>query len=149
MVIAIGSDHGGFRLKTRIIAHFTDLQFDDVGTDAMESCDYSDYARLVAERVVRGHAQRGIVICGSGLGVSIAANKIRGIRAALCCNEYMAEMSRRHNDANILALGERVLGEELALSIVKRWLETPFDGGRHQRRIDKVMSLEHADNKHS
>ncbi len=146
MKIAIGSDHGGFQLKMHLIDHFSAHQFDDVGTHSADSCDYPDYARLVGEKVAGGMTELGIIICGSGIGVSIAANKVKGIRAALCCNEYMAEMSRRHNDANVLALGERVLGSDLAVAIVRRWLETPFDGGRHQRRIDKINAMDCADN---
>lgn len=145
MKIAIGSDHGGFRLKKLIIEHFKEMTFDDAGTMTADSCDYPDYARIVAEKVATGKAERGIVVCGSGIGVAITANKVKGVRAALCTNEFMAEMSRRHNDANVLALGERVLGSDLALAIVKRWIETPFEGGRHQRRIDKISALEDAD----
>ena len=142
MKIAIGSDHGGIKLKRFIISHFKELSFDDVGTYSEESCDYPDIVPKVGYKVVKGDADFGIVICGSGIGASIVANKIKGIRAALCMNEYMAEMSRRHNDANILALGERVIGTDLAVAIVKRWLESPFDGDRHQRRIDKITKLE-------
>lgn len=145
MKIAIGSDHGGINLKETIIKNFTTVEFVDIGTHSNESCDYPDYAVLVGTAVADGLADRGIVVCGSGIGVSIAANKVKGIRAALCVNEYMAEMSRRHNDANVLALGERILGNDLALAIVKRWLETPFDGGRHQARIDKISAMESAD----
>jgi ribose 5-phosphate isomerase B len=142
MIIAIASDHAGLALKKKIIAHFHEVAFDDLGTHSDESCDYPDYAAAAAEKVASGQAQRGIVICGSGIGVSMTANKVRGIRAALCFNEYMAEMSRRHNDSNILALGARVIGEDIALRIVEIWIRTPFDGGRHQRRIDKLMALE-------
>lgn len=142
MKIVIASDHGGFKLKEAIIQHFKDLQFDDVGTHTEESCDYPDYIARACVKIQSGEAEQGIVICGTGIGASIAANKMQGIRAALCCNEFMAEMSRRHNNANVLALGARVLGDELAICIVERWLASPFEGGRHQRRIDKIHQLE-------
>jgi ribose 5-phosphate isomerase B len=140
--IGIASDHGGFKLKEAIIRHFTAIQFDDVGTHSVDSCDYPDYIAKVCAKIQNGEIEFAIVICGTGIGASIAANKMQGIRAALCCNEYMAEMSRRHNDTNVLALGARVLGDELALRIVERWLASSFDGGRHQRRIDKIHELE-------
>ena len=142
MKIGIASDHGGFRLKEAILRHLTTIQFDDVGTHSEDSCDYPDYVAKVCAKIQSGEIQLAIVICGTGIGASIAANKMQGIRAALCCNEYMAEMSRRHNDANVLALGGRVLGDELALRIVERWLASSFEGGRHQRRIDKIHDLE-------
>jgi len=129
-------------LKEAIVRHFTAIQFDDVGTHSEDSCDYPDYVAKVCEKIQSGEIQFAVVICGTGIGASIAANKMQGIRAALCCNEYMAEMSRRHNDANVLALGGRVLGDELAVRIVERWLASSFDGGRHQRRIDKIHDLE-------
>jgi ribose 5-phosphate isomerase B len=140
--IGIASDHGGFKLKEAIIRHFAAIQFDDVGTHTEDSCDYPDYIEKACAKIRSGEIQFAIVICGTGIGASIAANKIQGIRAALCCNEFMAEMSRRHNDANVLALGARVLGDELAIRIVERWLASPFDGGRHQRRIDKIHEIE-------
>ena len=149
MKIAIGSDHGGINLKKLIIEIFDKVEFEDVGTHTDESCDYPDYVAKVGFKVAENKVNCGIVVCGSGIGASIAANKIKGIRAALCCNEYMAEMSKRHNNANILALGERILGTDLALAIVKRWLEATFEGNRHQRRIDKISKLESADNKTS
>jgi ribose 5-phosphate isomerase B len=140
--IGIASDHGGYLLKEAIKRHFTDIGFDDVGTHSDEPCDYPDHVAMVCKKIQEGALERAIVICGTGIGASIAANKIRGVRAALCCHEFMAEMSRRHNDANVLALGARVLGEELAIRIVDRWMATPFEGGRHQRRIDKIHALE-------
>lgn len=140
--IGIASDHGGFALKQFLIRHFSSVNFVDVGTHSEESCDYPDYALLLCEKIRSGELERGIVICGTGIGVSITANKIKGIRAALCLNEYMAEMARRHNNANVLALGARVLGDELAARITEVWLNAPFDSGRHQRRIDKIISLE-------
>lgn len=118
------------------------MEFTDVGTFTEESCDYPDFALSVGRGVAEGTFPLGIVICGSGIGVSISANKVRGVRAALCTNEYMAEMSRRHNDANVLALGARVTGDDLALAIVRRWLGTSFEGGRHARRVGKITEAE-------
>ncbi len=145
MIIGIASDHGGYGLKEAIKHHFQDITFDDSGTHTGESCDYPDYIAAVCKKVSGGNLERAIVICGTGIGASIAANKIRGIRAALCCNEYMAELSRRHNDANVLALGARVLGDEFAFRIIERWIGSSFDGGRHQRRIEKIGELEKTD----
>jgi ribose 5-phosphate isomerase B len=142
MKIAIGSDHAGFRMKNIIISHFTDHEFIDVGTCSEESVDYPDFAVLAGEKVVSGEAEAGIVICGTGIGISIAANKIKGIRAALCLNEFMAEMSRRHNNANVLALGARVIGDDLAVSITNVWLKTPFENGRHEKRVLKIGKIE-------
>lgn len=142
MKIAIASDHAGYRLKSVIINHFREHDFNDVGTHSEDSCDYPDYAKLAGEEVVSGRAEAGIVICGTGVGISIAANKVKGIRAALCFNEFMAEMSRRHNNANVLALGSRVIGEDLALRITEVWLKTGFDGGRHERRVEKIGKIE-------
>ncbi len=142
MKIAIGSDHAGFALKKKIMEHFSDRNFIDVGAHSEESCDYPDFAEAAALKVVNGEADRGIVICGTGIGISIAANKVKGVRAALCCNEFMAEMSRRHNNANMLALAARVTGEGLALRIVETWLAAEFEGGRHERRVDKMGKIE-------
>ncbi len=142
MKIAIGSDHAGFALKQKIMKHFSDHDFLDVGTHSEESCDYPDFAEAAALKVVQGKAQYGIVICGTGIGISIAANKVGGVRAALCCNEFMAEMSRRHNNANVLALAARVTGEGLALRIVEKWLISEFEAGRHERRVDKIGKIE-------
>jgi len=142
MKIAIGSDHAGVRLKKAIMDHFADIEFEDVGTYTEESCDYPDFASEVGFRVRDSKVDGGIVICGTGIGVSIAVNKIRGVRAALCFNGFMAEMTKRHNNANVIALGARVIGEDLAFEIVKRWLEAPFEGGRHMRRVDKIGALE-------
>lgn len=143
-MIAIASDHGGFDLKNYVVKYLSDngFQFEDLGTFNTDSVDYPDYAVKVAEGVAQGKYEKGIVICGTGIGISIAANKIHGIRAALCTDSYMARMSREHNDANILALGGRVIGPELALDIVKTWLETEFLGGKHKRRIDKIADIE-------
>ncbi|HNX23260.1 MAG TPA: ribose 5-phosphate isomerase B [Spirochaetota bacterium] len=142
MKIAIASDHAGFRLKNILKKHFVEYEFIDVGTHTEESCDYPDYAVLAAEKVVSGEAEAGIVICGTGIGISIAANKVKGARAALCCNEFMAEMSRRHNDANILALGARVIGDDLAIRIADVWIKASFEGGRHEKRVLKIGKIE-------
>lgn len=144
MKIALGADHGGFALKDRIAAHLRERGHEvmDFGTGGPESVDYPDYARQTAQAVAAGQCARGIVVCGTGIGVSIAANKVAGIRAALCTDSYMARMSRQHNDANVLALGARVLGEGLALDIVDAWLSAEFEGGRHARRIAKIHEIE-------
>lgn len=143
-MIAIGSDHAGLPLKEEIIKHFREkgIEFKDYGTYTTESVDYSDYGRKVALSVQSGECEKGIVICGTGIGISIAANKVKGIRASLCTNSYMAKMTRMHNDSNILALGQRVTGVGVALDIVDTWLNTSFEGGRHQRRIDKIKDIE-------
>ncbi len=140
--ILIGSDHAGFSLKTFLkeVMEQDGLQVVDVGCAADISCDYPDYARLLCERIQSGEALRGVLICGTGLGMSMAANRFKGIRAALCTSEYQARMSRAHNDANVLIIGGRVTGVEMAVSILRTWLETSFEGGRHQRRIDRIES---------
>jgi ribose 5-phosphate isomerase B len=145
MKLMIGADHGGYALKEVIKQHLIDQGHDvvDAGTgDGETSVDYPDYGRAVAEAVVGGNYERGIVICGTGIGISLAANKVRGARAALCTNGYMARMARAHNDANVLALGGRVIGPELAKEIVDVFLATDFHGGRHARRVDKIMDIE-------
>ncbi|WP_425058661.1 Putative sugar phosphate isomerase YwlF [Sporomusa carbonis] len=144
MKVAIGSDHGGFRLKEEIKVLLTELgvEYQDFGTYTQESVDYPDISRQVAESVAKGEYERGIIVCGTGIGVSIAANKVKGIRAALCNDVFSAQMSREHNDANILTLGERVIGPGLARMIVEVWLKTEFAGGRHARRVEKLMELE-------
>ena len=142
MRIAIGSDHAGVQLKRQIKAALDSVDFIDVGAHSEESCDYPDYAAEVARTVLDGGADAGIVICGTGIGASITANKFAGVRAALCQNEFMAEMARRHNNANVLALGARVTGQDLAIRIVERFLASEFDGGRHQRRLDKITAIE-------
>jgi len=138
--IAIGSDHGGFRLKETIIKHLRgmNIEFQDFGTYDEESCDYPEYAKKVASVVAEGGFNKGILVCGTGIGVSIVANKIKGIRAALCCDTFSAKASRAHNNANILCLGQRVIGEGLALDIVDAWLESEFEAGRHKIRVDKI-----------
>lgn len=144
-MLAIGSDHGGYELKEEIKS-FLDkekIEYKDFGTCSKESVDYSDIGRLVAEAVASGEYEQGIIICGTGIGISIAANKVPGIRAALCTNTYMARMAKEHNNANILAIGGRVLGVEVALDVVKTFLETSFSGeSRHQGRIDKIKQIE-------
>lgn len=146
MKIAIGSDHGkAFALKQKMVAYLKELghEVDDKGTDSAESCDYPDYARPVAEDVAAKKADRGIVICTTGIGVSIVANKVKGIRAALCFNTEMARLTREHNDSNVLALGAAVVDEETAKEIVKIWLSTDFSNEeKHVRRIGKISKLE-------
>ena len=138
--IAVGSDHGGFELKQLIIKFLHEIgqDVDDVGCYDSQSVDYPDYADKVCAKVKNGVCERGILICGTGIGISIAANRHRDIRAALCHESYTARMSREHNNANVLCLGGRVLGQEIALDVVGTWLETEFAGGRHQRRLDKL-----------
>ncbi len=145
MKIAIAADHGGYELKEKIkeylesiYANDKDVEILDIGTDSDASVDYPMYGKKCAEKVASGQAQKGIVICGTGIGISIAANKVKGIRCALCTNEKMAEMSRKHNDANMLALGGRITDPDTALRIVDVWLKTEFEGGRHKRRVDML-----------
>ena len=145
MKITIGSDHGAVELKeeVKMVLHeFEDVRVTDVGTFGTESVDYPDIAEKVCADVVSGKADRGIVLCGTGIGISIAANKIDGIRAALCGDVYSAIMSRKHNDANVLAMGGRVTGIGPAGEIVRAWVCTEFEGGRHARRVDKIMARE-------
>ncbi len=144
MLVAIGSDHGGFNLKEEIKKMFAEqnIQFVDFGTHSAESIDYPEIAQKVSQAVISKECTCGIIICGTGIGVSIAANKIKGIRAALCHDVFSAQMSREHNDANILTMGERVIGPGLACLIVSTWLTTEFAGGRHGRRVDKISQLE-------
>ena len=145
MKIGIGCDHGGFDLKEAIVAHLREEghEVKDFGTFDKSSVDYPDYAVMVAESVARGECERGIVICTTGIGVSIAANKVHGIRCALVTDEYSAKMTREHNDANVLALGANVTAVVRAMGIVDIWLNEPFSHGeRHQRRIDKISAYE-------
>lgn len=144
-MIAIGSDHAGFEMKTVVLNYLVEkgCTYKDFGThDPDTSVDYPDFGRDVALAVKSGECDKGIVICGTGIGISIAANKIPGIRAALCTDTYMARMSREHNNANILALGGRVTGSGLAVEIVKVWLESEFKADRHKKRVDKISALE-------
>lgn len=144
MLVAIGSDHGGFQLKEEIKKLLTEenIAFEDFGTHSAQSVDYPDIAQTVGEAVVSGQYTRGILICGTGIGISIAANKIKGIRAALCHDVFSAKMTREHNDTNVLAMGERVIGPGLARMIVSTWLATDFVGGRHAARVEKISQLE-------
>lgn len=144
MHIYIGSDHGGYNLKKKIIEVFSSegYELEDMGTNSLDSCDYPVYAKRVCDKVVETNS-KGILVCGTGIGMSIAANKINGIRAALCSDTFSARMTREHNDSNVLCLGERVTGQDLALDIVKIWLETPFSNGeRHVGRINLIKELE-------
>lgn len=143
MKIVLACDHGGFELKEAVREHLTKKGYEvnDIGVYDTNSVDYPDYGKKAAE-LVAGSDDKGIVICGTGIGISIAANKVHGIRCALCTNEYMARMSRMHNDANMLALGNRVIGQGVALDIVDVWLSTEFEGGRHLNRIKKMMEIE-------
>ena len=143
-MIAIGSDHGGYELKNHIIKHLEEkgIELNDVGCFSEDSVDYPDIAKAVGEAVASGECDRGILICGTGIGISIAANKIKGIRAALCSDVYSAKMTKEHNNANIICMGGRVIGRELAFMIVDTWLSAEFQGGRHQARIDKIHALE-------
>ena len=145
MKIAIGCDHGAVDLRNALIPYLEELghSVQNVGTFTKDSCDYADYAQQAAMAVANGEADRGIVLCTTGIGVSIAANKVKGIRCALLSDVMSARMTREHNDTNMMALGAAVVGQGLAFEIVKTWLETPFSHGeRHQRRIDKVMAIE-------
>jgi ribose 5-phosphate isomerase B len=139
-----GSDHAGLALRGEAVkaAREAGLEVEDLGPFSGESVDYPDYARAVAEGVAAGRAKLGILVCGTGIGMSIAANKVKGIRAAHCTTEFEARMARAHNDANVLCLGERVVGLGLGAAIVKAFLETPFEGGRHARRVEKMKDLE-------
>ena len=143
-MISIASDHGGYRLKEHIKAYLTakGLNVLDCGCDSEESCDYPIFGKAAAQAVADGRCDRGIVICTTGIGISITANKVRGVRCALCSDPWSAEMTRRHNDANMLAMGAGVVGPLLARQILEAFLTHDFEGGRHQRRVDKMMALE-------
>lgn len=144
MKIAVGADHAGYQLKDQIREHLEQkgITVQDAGTNSSESVDYPDYARSVGQEVSHGRADLGILVCGSGIGMAIAANKVEGIRAAHVSSEYEAQMSREHNNANVLALGARILNAEQALGIVDKWLATQFAGGRHERRVEKISEIE-------
>lgn len=144
MKIAIASDHGGFALKQQIMEYLASLgyEYKDFGCYTADSMDYPDIAFPTAQAVASGEFERGILICGTGIGVSICANKVKGIRCALCSDVVSAELTRQHNDSNMLAMGGRIIGVEVAKAIVKTWLATEFTGGRHQRRIDKISACE-------
>ncbi|HIY31590.1 MAG TPA: ribose 5-phosphate isomerase B [Candidatus Mediterraneibacter avicola] len=144
MKIGIGNDHSALELKAEIIGFLKEKGYEivDFGTNSTESCDYPIYGEKVARAVAAGEVEKGILICGTGLGISLAANKVEGIRAVVCSEPFTAKMSRAHNNCNILALGARVVGAELAKMIVDTWLSTEFEGGRHQRRVDMIMDIE-------
>ena len=144
MKLAIGADHGGYVLKQEIVEFLKkigNIEVVDHGTSGPESVDYPDYGKTVSEAVSNGSADRGILICGTGIGMSIVANRFPKVRAALCHDNFTARMSRLHNDANVLVMGERVIGRGVALDIVKAWLETEFEGSRHARRLQKIEEL--------
>ena len=144
-MIAIGSDHGGFALKQKVIAHLREkgMEVKDFGTDSTASCDYPDFGRLAAQAVASGACEKGIVICTTGIGISITANKVPGIRCALCHDSTSARLTREHNDANVLALGAGMIGENVAMDIVDTFFSTPFsEGERHIRRIEKIREAE-------
>jgi ribose 5-phosphate isomerase B len=142
--IAIASDHGGFNLKESIIAHLlnTGWEVDDLGPHNGDSVDYPDFGIKLAEEVADKKVDRGIVICGTGIGMSIVVNRYPGVRGTLCSDVFTAKLCREHNDSNILVMGGRVIGEGLAAEIVNTWLNTPFEGGRHQRRLDKINQID-------
>ncbi|WP_096203042.1 ribose 5-phosphate isomerase B [Bacillus sp. FJAT-45350] len=144
MKVVIGSDHGGFSIKEEIKALMDEMgiKYEDVGCDCTTSVDYPDYAVPVAEKVANEEADRGILICGTGIGMSIAANKVKGIRCALVHDLFSAKATREHNDSNVLAMGERVIGPGLAREIAKVWLETEYEGGRHANRVGKITEYE-------
>jgi len=144
MKVAIGCDHAGLSLKNDITHVLKELaiEWEDVGTKTEESVDYPDFGERVAELVSNGKMERGILICGTGIGMSIVANKFPGVRAALCCEAFSATMSRLHNDANLLVLPGRIIDGKTAADIVKVWFTTPFEGGRHQKRLDKIKAIE-------
>ena len=144
MKLSIGADHRGFQAKERMKAFLAELGHEamDCGTDSTKPCDYPDVAYPAAKAVAEGKAELGILFCGTGIGMSIAANKVRGIRAALCHDEVSVDMARRHNDAKVLCLPADLLGEKQMTKIIRIFLETPFDGGRHERRVNKVTNIE-------
>ncbi|QHI72031.1 ribose 5-phosphate isomerase B [Aminipila terrae] len=143
MKIAMACDHGGLELKENIKKYLEKqgVEVLDLGTNTTDSVDYPEYGKACGEAVISGKADRGIVCCGTGIGISIAANKVKGIRCALCTDEHMAEMTRKHNDANILAMGGRTTDLETAKKITQTWLDTEFEGGRHQRRVDMLNNM--------
>lgn len=150
MTIAIGCDHAGVELKNELLSLLNNLriQYIDYGTDSPESVDYPDFGEKVSDAVSSGKIESGILICGTGIGMSIVANKFPGVRASLCNDLFTAKMSRLHNDANILVIGGRIVGKDLAKEIVKTWVSTPFEGNRHCRRLDKITKIEERLKKH-
>ncbi|MHC1724241.1 MAG: ribose 5-phosphate isomerase B [Aminipila sp.] len=143
MKIAMACDHGGLELKESIKKYLEEqgIEVLDLGTNTTDSVDYPEYGKACGEAVASGNAERGIVCCGTGIGISIAANKVKGVRCALCTDTHMAEMTRKHNDANILAMGGRILDVDTAKKITQTWLDTEFEGGRHQRRVDMLNNM--------
>ena len=143
MKISLGTDHAGFRYKEKVKAFLTELghEMKDFGTFSEESVDYPVFIRPTAEAVARGECDRGIVFGGSGNGEAMVANKVHGVRCALCWNEEVARLSRQHNDANVLSLGQRVIAEDLVFKIVRVWIDTPFEGGRHQKRVEQLNAM--------
>ena len=144
MKIAIGCDHAGPALKAEVLAYLDEIgvEYVDLGVQEGEKCDYPDKAQEVCEKVTSGECEMAVLICGTGIGISMAANKVKGIRAACCSDYFSAKYTRAHNDANVLCFGARVVGAGLACELVKVFLETPFEGGRHQRRVDKIHAIE-------
>ena len=138
--IAIACDHAGFALKEQIKAQFKNIQWQDCGTNSQESCNYADYGHALAKAIESGDVTHGVIICGSGIGISIAANRHRAVRAALCTSATMARLARLHNDANVLALGARIIGAEVAFDCLRAFLTTEFEGGRHKERVEKINS---------
>ena len=143
-MIAIASDHGGYDLKERVKKYLEEknIPYQDMGCDSKASCDYPVFGHAAARAVADGTCEKGIVICTTGIGISISANKVKGIRACVCSEPYTAKLSRMHNNSNVLAFGARVVGSELAKMIVDEWLAAEFEGGRHQRRVDMIMDIE-------
>ena len=143
MIIAVASDHGGYDLKRKVVEHLTErgIQVVDLGTDTKESVDYPVFGKACGEAVVSGKADLGMVFCGTGIGISIATNKVKGVRCALCTSEEMAALAKQHNNANVLALGGRILTNEQAIAITDAWLDAEFEGGRHQRRTDMLDEM--------
>lgn len=143
-MLAIGSDHGGFELKEAVKCYLDEhnIKYIDFGTYNTDSVDYTEFALKVSKAIINKECENGILCCGTGIGISIAANKVRGIRASVCTNEYCAEMARRHNNANILCMGGRVISKEEAIKITDKFLNTSFDGGRHERRIAQITEIE-------
>ena len=144
MKLALGCDHGGYLLKEEVKKHLDErgIPYEDFGCHSTESCDYPDIAKPACEAVVSGRCEKALLFCGTGIGISMAANKIKGIRACACSDTFSAKYTRLHNDANVLCLGGRVVGPGLAAELVDLFLDTPFEGGRHQLRVDKIMELE-------
>ena len=146
-MIAVCCDHSGLSLKQEVLRHLEEkgLEYKDFGTNSPESCDYPDIVKPLCQAIQRGECDKGVIICGTGIGISMAANKMKGIRAALCHDSFSAEFTRRHNDSNIIAFGARVIGPGLALQLLDIFLNTPFEGGRHAVRVEKMMALEQLD----